>query len=84
MKKYSVSLHGHPTSISLEPVFWDVLGQIARQNRQSVASLIRQIDDSRISNAGAGLSGAIRLFVLRTVIAASQDGNGYFVIKDDE
>ena len=84
MKKYSVSLHGHPTSISLEPVFWAVLGQIARQNRQSVASLIRQIDDSRISNAGAGLSSAIRLFVLRTVIAASQDGNGYFVIKDDE
>jgi len=84
MKKYSVSLHGHPTSISLEPVFWDVLGHIARQYRQSVASLIRQIDDSRISNAGAGLSSAIRLFVLRTVIAASQDGNGYFVIKDDE
>ena len=49
-----------------------------------MASLIRQIDDGGISNAGAGLSSAIRLFVLRTVIAASQDGNGYFVIKDDE
>jgi len=84
MKKYSVSLHGHPTSISLEPEFLDILNQIARHNNQSVASLIRQIDDRRISNSGAGLSGAIRLFVLKTVIQTSRDGNGYFVIKDDE
>ena len=47
MKKYSVSLHGHATSISLEPEFWQQICHIAATRRQSVASLISEIDDSR-------------------------------------
>ena len=84
MKKYSVSLYGHPTSISLEPEFWDILNQIARHNNQSVASLIRQIDDQRIAKSGAGLSSAIRVFVITTILDASSDRNDYFMIKDDD
>ena len=84
MKKYSVSLHGHPTSISLEAEFWSVLKQIAHQNQQSVASLIRQIDDQRLAKSGAGLSSAIRVFVLTTILDASSDRNDYFMIKDDD
>jgi len=69
MKKYSVSLHGHATSVSLEPEFWAQISHIARQRQQSVASLISEIDDQRDHQAGAGLSGALRLFVLDVLLA---------------
>ena len=57
MKKYSVSLHGHATSISLEPEFWQQICHIAATRRQSVASLISEIDDSRDPQKGAGSQG---------------------------
>ena len=52
MKKYSVSLHGHATSISLEPEFWQQICHIAATRGQSVASLISEIDDSRDPQRG--------------------------------
>jgi len=76
MKKYSVSLHGHATSVSLEPEFWEQLCRIAEQRGQSVSSLIRQIDDSRGPRASAGLSGALRLFVLDSLIKQTKRLNG--------
>ena len=84
MNKYSVSLHGHPTSISLEAEYWEILTQIAKHNQQSVASLIRHIDDQRIADTNSGLSSAIRVFVLKTVLHASDARNDYFKVKDDE
>ena len=33
MKSYSVTLHGHRTSVSLEQEFWVVLKQAARNRR---------------------------------------------------
>ena len=45
MNKYSVSLHGHATSVSLEAEFWEQICQIAEARQQSVASLISEIDD---------------------------------------
>lgn len=68
MKKYSVSLHGHATSISLEPEFWQQICHIAAIRGQSVASLISEIDDSRDPQKGDGLSGALRLFVLKYLL----------------
>ena len=68
MKKYSVSLHGHATSISLEPEFWQQICHIAATRRQSVASLISEIDDSRDPQKGDGLSGKLRLFVLEYLL----------------
>ena len=63
MKKISVSLSGHQTSISLEPEFIDVLHEIAKRDRVSIASIINQIDSTR--RPGTNLSSAIRVWVLK-------------------
>jgi predicted DNA-binding ribbon-helix-helix protein len=60
LKKRSVTVAGHRTSISLEGPFWDALAEIARARRLSLNALVSEIDESREGN----LSGAIRVFVL--------------------
>ena len=47
MKKRSVSIRGHRTSLSLEDGFWDELARIAQRRGTSVAGLIAEIDNSR-------------------------------------
>ena len=61
MKKRSVLIAGHPTSVSLEEEFWDALKEVAAARRVSVNALIEEIDAGRVGN----LSSAIRVFVLR-------------------
>ena len=63
MKKRSVSIRGHRTSLSLEDGFWEELARIAQLRGKSVAGLIAEIDNSR----SGGLSSAVRLFVLDTL-----------------
>ena len=46
--------------MSLEKPFWDMLQDIAASRRQSLASLVQNIDRKR----DGGLSSALRLFVL--------------------
>ncbi len=65
MKKISVSLSGHQTSITLEPEFFDALKRIATARGVSVASIIGELDRTRAP--GTNLSSAIRVWVLRTV-----------------
>ena len=65
MKKLSVSLSGHQTSISLEPEFIDALSEIAKRKNASVASIINQIDASRAP--GTNLSSTIRVWVLKNI-----------------
>jgi predicted DNA-binding ribbon-helix-helix protein len=60
LRKYSVRIAGHPTSISLEPEFWAAFGRVAEKRGTSIAALITEIDADR----AGGLSSAIRLFVL--------------------
>jgi len=43
-EKRSITIAGHATSVSLEPLFWDALKEMAAQNKQSVPDLIRQLD----------------------------------------
>lgn len=62
MKKLSVSLSGHRTSISLESEFITALHDIARQQNKSIASLIEHIDDNRTPDTN--LSSAIRVWIL--------------------
>ena len=62
MKKISVSLSGHQTSISLEDDFITALHEIARRDNVSVASIINKIDAAR--KPGTNLSSAIRVWVL--------------------
>lgn len=66
MKRYSVTLHGHRTSVSLEPEFWGVLKQAAEKDGLSLAALIQRIDDNRLNaRQPSGLSSALRVYLLR-------------------
>jgi predicted DNA-binding ribbon-helix-helix protein len=68
MKKRSISIHGHATSVALEAEFWAVVDRVARQQEQSVSALIRQLDDRRLQNTPEqGLASFIRVWVLDQV-----------------
>ncbi len=60
LRKRSVRVAGHPTSVSLEEAFWTALKVIARGRGVSLNQLITEIDRER----GGNLSSAIRVFVL--------------------
>ncbi|MBO4480058.1 MAG: ribbon-helix-helix domain-containing protein [Alphaproteobacteria bacterium] len=62
MKKISVSLSGHQTSISLESEFIDALHEIAEIRATSVAKIINEIDSAR--KLKTNLSSAIRVWIL--------------------
>lgn len=70
MKKISVSLSGHQTSISLEEEFIDALHQIAAHDNISVASIIQSIDESR--SPESNLSSAVRSYILRQYMKSSK------------
>ena len=61
MKKRSIIIAGHKTSVSLEDAFWKGLKEIAADRRETLSALIASIDSARDSG---NLSSAIRLFVL--------------------
>lgn len=65
VRKRSVRIAGHRTSVSMEDAFWDELGAIAKARGLSINSLIASIDESR----GGNLSSAVRVFVLNEVRA---------------
>jgi len=48
VKKRSISLYGHQTSVALEPEFWAVIDSAVAENGQSFASFIRERDDERM------------------------------------
>ena len=60
LRKRSVVVAGHATSISLETVFWDGLKTLARARGLALAALVAEIDAGR---GGANLSSAIRVYV---------------------
>ena len=47
LKKRSVSLAGHATSVALEPEFWAVLDQMAAARGLSLAGLVGELDAAR-------------------------------------
>lgn len=70
--KRSVEIAGHKTSISLEPLFWDLLRRAAEHEGVPINALIARIDAERIAApVPPGLAGAIRLWLMRG--AAPQD-----------
>lgn len=70
VRKYSVMIAEHRTSVSLEPEFWNALKQIAGKKKTTVADLITRIDADRTG----GLSSALRVFVLKTVMSERFNG----------
>lgn len=67
MKKHSLVIAGHATSVSLEQEFWDVLKEIADRRGIALAALIAEVDAGR----GENLSSALRLHVLKALRTTS-------------
>lgn len=61
IRKRSLVLKGHATSVSLEDEFWAELKRMASAARLSLPALVEGIDDMRRGN---NLSSALRLAVL--------------------
>ncbi len=72
IRKRSVVIAGHATSVSVEAGFWEALREIAAARAVSVTQLIAEIDDTRTGN----LSSAIRLFVLADLRARMTRSTG--------
>ncbi|AKM11299.1 ribbon-helix-helix domain-containing protein [Croceicoccus naphthovorans] len=63
--KRSVEIAGHKTSISLEPVFWEMLKVVAEEEGVSINTLVARIDADRIvSETPPGLASAIRVWLV--------------------
>jgi predicted DNA-binding ribbon-helix-helix protein len=58
-KKYSLTIQGHATSLTLEPIFWQALNQAAVAEGKSLAALVADIDEARTTN----LSSAVRVWL---------------------
>lgn len=63
IRKYSVMIAGHRTSVSLEPEFWEELKKLAARRNLTPAELITRID----ANRKGSLSSELRLYVLRAL-----------------
>lgn len=64
LKKRSILLAGHATSLALEPEFWAVLEEMATAERVSLAGLIARLDEGR---QGGPLASACRVAALKFV-----------------
>lgn len=63
--KRSVQIEGHKTSISLEPIFWDMLVAAADSEGIAINALVARIDEERIrSDTPPGLASAIRVWLV--------------------
>ena len=63
--KRSVEIAGHKTSISLEPLFWDMLREAAARDERVERDLFARIDEERIASpTPCGLAGAVRLWLV--------------------
>ena len=74
--KRSVEIAGHKTSISLEPLFWELLKLAAAAEGVPINALVARIDAERITAATPpGLGSAIRLWLtVRLQLAQHQTG----------
>ena len=63
LRKRSVLVAGHRTSVSLEDAFWEVLKELADRRGLSINQLVAEVDEGRSGN----LSSALRVYVLREI-----------------
>ena len=66
LKRRTLTVSGHRTSVALEPVFWNELASIADSRSVSLAVLIGEIDAPRPGS----LASAIRVYVVERLRAA--------------
>ncbi len=66
IEKRSVTIAGHSTSVSLEPIFLDALEGLAGARHVSLPKLIAALDAKRAeTGAGQSLSSVLRVAALR-------------------
>jgi predicted DNA-binding ribbon-helix-helix protein len=71
--KRSIEIAGHKTSISLEPLFWDLLKQAAVREAVPLNALVARIDAERIVAADPpGLAGAVRLWLAQSLASGAR------------
>ncbi len=73
--KRSITIAGHRTSLSLEPVFWQALQRLAAQRGVSVAALVKSIDEDRAQALDPvnpartySLSAHIRVYLMKAAL----------------
>lgn len=72
--KRSVTIAGHETSISLEPVFWEALKVAAESRSLPLNALIAQIDAGRIeADDPPNLASAIRVWLMERALKGAPD-----------
>ncbi len=78
LRRHSVRIAGHATSISIEDAFWQEIRRAAKEDGISTARLIEAVDRARTGGDGDGapglkgapnLSSALRLYVLERLRA---------------
>nr|WP_305957889.1 ribbon-helix-helix domain-containing protein [Aurantiacibacter sp. 219JJ12-13]MDP5260688.1 ribbon-helix-helix domain-containing protein [Aurantiacibacter sp. 219JJ12-13] len=64
-RKRSVEIAGHKTSISLEPMFWEMLQDAAQREDLPLNALVARIDAERIeAEHPPGLATSVRLWLV--------------------
>jgi predicted DNA-binding ribbon-helix-helix protein len=73
--KRSVTIAGHSTSITLEPIFWDALVRAADEDQLPLNALVARIDAERVSSDDLpNLASAIRVWLFRRVSGRLKNG----------
>jgi predicted DNA-binding ribbon-helix-helix protein len=74
VRKRSISIKGHRTSVRLEPEFWAALERAAKARRLTLPALVAELDEARMKKSPpAGLASALRVFAL---VFAGRSGVG--------
>lgn len=69
LAKRSLTLDRHRTSLSLEPIFWDLLKRQAAARDTSLAALVAEIDRARVAAGGeSNLSSAVRVWLVERLL----------------
>ena len=73
--KRSVEIAGHKTSVSLEPLFWDLLCSAAEARGIPLNALVARIDAERVGKGEApNLASAIRVWLFERARAGNEGG----------
>ena len=71
--KRSVEIAGHKTSISLEPLFWDLLHAAAQREELPINALVARIDAERFeAGSPPGLATAVRIWLTADLASRAQ------------
>lgn len=74
--KRSVTIAGHQTSITLEPLFWDLLRQASEHRQLPINALVAQIDLARMdADSPPGLATAIRLWLVNDLLGKNDQAD---------